>query len=175
MKGQAFMFTGVHSPWHWGVTQKTLKGVDELAVRYYPGFHLGMVAFDSGPIRPSPEELKLGWISCGDIMVSPPLRPGLEIPSCEYSEWFIVDSSPEAFPELHAFVNYDGMNLATPEEIYATFDPSWERSGQDWLIPIQERFWNQLEALNPRAYVMSGGKDIVVSTQPEFLELCMKS
>jgi hypothetical protein len=56
------------------------------------------------------------------------------------------------------------------EEIYKTLDPTWERGGLDYLVPIQERFWAQTERVDPVSYIAMGDLDVVVSKRREFIE-----
>jgi hypothetical protein len=56
------------------------------------------------------------------------------------------------------------------EEIYKTYDPTWDRHGLDYLVPIQERFWAQVERVNPVSYIAMGDQDIVVSRRRDFVE-----
>ncbi|MBC7857038.1 MAG: hypothetical protein IAF94_26710 [Pirellulaceae bacterium] len=49
-----------------------------------------------------------------------------------------------------------------------TFDPTWERSGLDWLYPIQERFWAQVNKLSPLSYIAIGDNEVVVTRNKSF-------
>ena len=69
--------------------------------------------------------------------------------------------------EVHAIAR---ILSADPREVAATFDPTGERSGLDWLYPLQDAFWHQLELVDPEAYIASGGSDIVVSTNRAFVD-----
>ena len=67
-------------------------------------------------------------------------------------------------------MNYGGFTLVPIEEIYKTFDPTWERGGLNYLVPIQDRFWSQMERVDPVSYIAMGDHDVVVSKRREFIE-----
>ncbi len=166
------MQTGQHGRFNWLVSTSpySIPSLAELTVRHHPALCLCITAFDSGPIRPGPEELDGGWTTQGEVMISPPLAEGLDIPSDGYDEWYILEQppAPEWQPEI--FVNYGGFTVVPPEEIFEIYDPTWDRHGLDWLVPIQERFWEQLERGNPVSYIAIGDHDVVVSQRREFIE-----
>jgi len=56
------------------------------------------------------------------------------------------------------------------EELYKRDDPTWSRHGLDGLGSIQERFWEQLERVNPVSYIAVGDYDVVVTQRREFIE-----
>jgi hypothetical protein len=103
-------------------------------------------------------------------MVSPPLDAALVIPYDQYDEWYLLDEPPHPGWEPEVFVNYGGFTLLPIEEIYKTFDPTCERGGLDYLVPIQERFWAQIERVDPVSYIATGDLDVVVSKRREFIE-----
>jgi hypothetical protein len=164
------VWSGQHGRFHWLVAPSSLPSVEEATVRFHAGLRLCITSFDSGPIRPSPEEQARGWVTRGSIMVSPPRAEVLDIPSDQYDEWYLLDESPpsEWTPEI--FVNYGGFTLVAIEEIYKTCDPTWDKHGLDYLVPIQDRFWAQMEQVDPVSYVAMGDHDVVVSKRREFIE-----
>lgn len=162
--------SGRHGHFHWLVAPSSLPSLGETAVRFHLGLRLCITAFDSGAILPSPEEQAAGWVARGSVMISPPLAEGLDIPYDQYDEWYLLDEPlpPEWEPEV--FVNYGGFTLVPVEEIYKTFDPTWERGGLDYLVPIQERFWAQMDRVDPESFIAMGDLDVVVSKRREFIE-----
>jgi hypothetical protein len=142
----------------------------ESTVRFHPQARLCITACDGGPISPCPEEQARGWIVRGNVLVSPPLAEGLEIPHDQYDEWYLLDEPPPSDWSPEVFVNYGGFTLVPIEEIYKTYDPTWDRHGLDYLVPIQERFWAQVERVNPVSYIAMGDQDIVVSRRRDFVE-----
>jgi hypothetical protein len=161
---------GQHGDFSWIDSSPDLKSLAKRIVRLHPGLRLCITAFDSGPIRLGPEDEAEGWTARGKVMVSPPLAEGLAIPTSEYDEWYLLDEPPSPDWEPEVFVNYGSFTLVPVEELYKTWDPTWDRHGLDWLVPIQERFWDQMERVNPVTYVARGDHDIVVSRRRELIE-----
>jgi hypothetical protein len=162
--------SGQHGRFHWLVAPSSLPSLVAATVRFHPGSRLCITAFDSGPIRPSPEEEASGWVTRASVMVSPPLDEGLDIPLDQYDEWYLLDEPPPHEWQPEVFVNFGGFTLVAIEEIYKTYDPTWDRHGLDYLVPIQERFWAQMEQVDPISYIAMGDQDVVVSKRREFIE-----
>jgi len=163
------IFTGTHNKWSWVVVREMIPELRSLITEFHTDQRLCITAFDSGPIMPSPAEQRLGWTLVGDIMVSPPMTPQLDVPSGEYDEWYVVQSLPTSLEITERYVNTCGFNLADPHAMAATQDPTWDRTNYDWLVPIQSRFWSDMERLNPSSYISSGDADIVVSRNTAFV------
>jgi hypothetical protein len=163
--------TGRQGLYNWLVVPTSSTSLVEWTIRFHPGLRLCITAFDGGSISPSPEELAEGWITRGKVLVSPPLAEGLHIPLDQYDEWYLLAEPPPSAWEPEVFVNYGGFTLESVDEIYKTFDPTWDRRGLDYLVPIQERFWSQPERISPVSYIAMGDQDVVVTQIPEFTEL----
>src|SRR5258708_2530582 len=125
---------------------------------------------DSGPLRPMADEVARGWTSQGIVAISPPLIDGLPIPNDQYDEWYLVDNATFDKCEIEVFVNCGRFTLVAPADIYKTFDPTWEKRGLDYLAPIQERFWLQMQQLKPETYVAMGDNEVIVSRNQQFIE-----
>ncbi len=164
------MKSGKYKEYYWLVSSEALWSIEKLVVAYHEDRKLGITSFDSGPLKPTEEEKHLGWKFENEVMYSPRLKEGLEIPHDQYDEWYI-DSDLELPTEgLEVFVNYGGFSLVPPEESYKEFDPSWEKGTLDFLKPIQIRFWAQIEKLDPETFVAVGDNDVVVSKSKNFIE-----
>lgn len=163
-------FHGTRDRWRWIVACGMIPKLDALVAEWHPALRLCIAAFDSGPISPSAEEVAIGWSLRDDVMVSPPLDATLSIPHDDYDEWYIFHNVTTSFGRFERFVNYGGFNLADPREMSATFDPTWERSGLDWLYPIQGRFWSQIDRYDPITYTCSGDNDVVVTKDQQFAD-----
>lgn len=159
--------TGRRDDYEWLATQQVLT-LD--VATFHPARHLCITSCDSLCIVPSEEELRVGWRLCGRTMVSPPLVHDLEIPCDQYDEWYIM-RTPD-FPQsgLEVFVNLGGFTLVVPGEIHKISDATRDKHGQDYLGQLQERFWAQIERLQPESYIASGDNDIVVSRNRAFME-----
>jgi hypothetical protein len=166
--------TGNHGEYQWLVSPQIwlLPG---LVQRHHEGLYLCIAAFDSGPIKPSDDEIAQGWRLQGSILISPPLHATLYIPHAENDEWYLFSQPdmPEAVSEI--FVRYGGFTLVAPEDTYKTYDPTWEKHGLEWLGPLQEQFWEQIERLNLETYVAMGENDIVVSRHQPFMDAVHKA
>jgi hypothetical protein len=161
---------GTNGRFYWLVAPSSHPRLVELILRFHPSLRLCITAFDSGPIRPGPEELAEGWRASGQIMVSPPLVEGLQIPRNEYDECYILEKPPPPEWEPEIFVNYGGFTLVPSAELYKASDPTWSRYGFDELASIQGRFWEQLERVDPVSYIAVGDYDVVVTRRREFIE-----
>lgn len=164
------MQSGQHGHFYWLVAPSLPPSLESATLGCHPGAYLCITSYDSGPIRPSPEEQAVGWMSRGKVMISPPLVEGLDIPYDQYDEWYLLAENPPPGWEPEVFVNYEGFTLVPTEEINEAYDPTWGRVGLDGLASIQERFWSQLEHIDPISYIAMGDRDVVVSKRPEFIE-----
>ena len=163
--------TGECHGYHWLVTPAQIRQLTDLAAHFHSGLRLCITAFDSGVIRPDDHELAIGWSVQGEVMVSPPLAEDIDIPHHEWDEWYVVSSPAfDTRPSLEVFVNYGGFTVVPPEVTYKTLDPTWDRHGLDFLLPIQQRFWAQLAEINPVTYVATGDNDVVVTRNISFIE-----
>ena len=169
MRWDDLIFTGMHGRWSWVVVRAMIPDLRWLIVDYHANQRLCITAFDSGPITPGPEERAVGWTVLGDVMVSPPLTRSFHIPSGEYDEWYVFQPLPISINAADCYVKFLGFNLADPRAMAASQDPTWDPRNYDWLVPIQDRFWSDLERLAPTSYIASGESDIVVSRDPEFV------
>lgn len=168
MRWDDSLFTGIHNGWTWLVVRETLPNPADFVIEHHQGHHLCISAFDSGRITPTQAEQSIGWKLVNDLMVSPPLTRRLHIPCDEYYEWYVFSPLPSSLEVPELFVNYGGFNLADPRALAASQDPTWDRANYDWLFPLQERFWANLQRLNPVTYVASGDADVIVTRNPEF-------
>jgi hypothetical protein len=141
-----------------------------LIASLHVGKRLAIVAFDSGPLRPDPAEQKGGWVVVGPSAVSPPLDATIDIPEAGYDEWYVLDRIPDLGWNPEIFVNYMNFTLVPPEQLVREQDPTWDRRGWDWLEPLQEKFWQQLDRFNPVTYVASSDRVIIVSRSRDVLD-----
>jgi hypothetical protein len=170
MNDSQSFFTGICGDYSWLVSGREFASLPDLVRQHHLGSRLCISSFDSGPLTPSDDETRIGWTLSGKLMISPPLTESLEIPYDQYDEWWIFESEPHLGDDLEVFINYGMFTLVHPEVTYRSFDPTWEKRGLDYLVPIQERFWQQIERLNPVSYVGMGNNDVVVSRNHSFVE-----
>jgi hypothetical protein len=113
------------------------------------GKYLVNTSFDSGSLSLVQEEIEQGWRKHKELTLSPPIKEVSLIPKDQYDEWYVF-SSPTTFENYEVFVNYGGFSL------------------QDFLVEIQERFWQQLERLAPESF-LSEGEHLICVTRNESL------
>ena len=162
--------TGEHDEYHWLVSTSQIWPLTDLMLRFNGGLHVCITSFDSGPIRLSQEEISQGWSMQGKVAISPPIIDSLTIPHDQYDEWYILAQPAFDEIEIEVFVNYGAFTVVSLAETCKTFDPSWEKNGLDWLAPIQERFWSQLQIIKPEIYIGMGDNDVVVSRNRDFIQ-----
>lgn len=164
------IFTGAYGKWSWLVAREMIPDLSTLTTSFHVGQRLCITAFDSGLIIPSPEERRLGWTLIGDCMVSPQLSADTYIPCDEHDEWYVFPTAPTSIDATERYVNYLGFNLADAQALADSQDPTWDRTNYDWLIPLQQQFWSDIERLDPSTYVSSSEADIVVTCQLDFFQ-----
>jgi hypothetical protein len=170
MRSDDTLTLGLHGIWYWIVSREPIADLMELTIQHHLDRRLWITTFDSGTIRPNADDLVAGWKLVGGVMVSPPLAPRLPIPCDQYDEWLLFNDDSARQLSWEPFVNFGGFTLADPRQMAQSFDPTWERDALDWLGPVQERFWSQLDRLLPISYVGCGDNDIVVSRCQPFVE-----
>lgn len=101
------MKTGESHNYYWLVSSNEIFDIDKLIIEYHDGYILHLATFDSGPLSPNEEELKQGWSTDGEIMLSPPLSNKVIIPYDQYDEWYL-SKSKLSFPENLDRIKGDG-------------------------------------------------------------------
>jgi hypothetical protein len=109
--------SGQHGHFHWLVAPSSAPSLVAAIIRSHPGSRLCITAFGGGPFRPDPQEQAGGWVAGGNVMVSPPLVEGLDIPLDQYDEWYLLDEPPPHAWRPEVFVSYGGFTLVAIEEI----------------------------------------------------------
>lgn len=162
--------TGRHGLYQWLVAPTFPTSLVKLTVRFHPSLRLCITAVEGGYFSPSSQALAAGWSNRGKVTVSPPLAEGLDIPLDEYEEWYLLAEPPPSEWAPEVFVWNACFTLVPVEELYNTYDPTWDKHGLDYLIPIQERFWVQIKRVEPVTYIAMGDQFVVVTRRSEFLE-----
>ncbi|MBW3637934.1 MAG: hypothetical protein KY445_15940 [Armatimonadetes bacterium] len=133
------MLTGIHGDYHW---MELEDGFMRALLERFPQIILGKslvnTSFDSGQLTLSPDETERGWRKHNEVTLIPLLVELDDFPTDYYDEWYVFDL-PTAFDEHEVFVNYCGFSLSKSV---------WEE--------FQQRFWNQLEVLQPESYLAEG-------------------
>lgn len=163
---------GKHGDYHWLVTNDRFWSIDQLVVQFHLGQRLCIAAFDAGPLVPTHEELAQGWTTQRLVAISPPIYELLDMPYDNHDEWYVMSQPNFADVPLETFVQHGAFTLQSPEEIYSTYDATWEKGGFDWLTPVQERFWAQLHRIQPESYLSLGDNEVIVTRNHAFLPKC---
>ena len=162
--------SGHNGEYKWIAVPFEITSLRELTISSHIGARLVITAFDSGPLQPSAEELEAGWSMDEGIMISPPLRNTLVVPCEQYDEWYIFAETPRDFRPAEIFVNYGCFTLAPPQELLKTYDATWDRHGVDWLVPLQESFWQIIDRYRPVSYIGRGDNDVIATRNEAFFE-----
>jgi hypothetical protein len=158
--------TGERGDYRWFVGEFEGSLVD-VVVACHLGHRVAVSSFDGAVFHPTVDEVAEGWTTRGDLALSPVLRAGMDLPRDGDDEWYVFDeqSSPEW--SLEVFVNLGAFTVVPVDEIERRRDPTWEAHAFDWLIPVQERFWEQISRIRPISYVAMGEKDLIVTRNHE--------
>jgi hypothetical protein len=147
------MISGSRGAWQWIVWESQF--LSDL-VAAFPGVvcgrHVAITAFDSGRFLPTPDLTKRGWSYALGVAYSPPVEHRIDLPVHQYDEWYAFRSpSRIGYPEV--FVNYGGFRLDCADR-----EPERRE--------MVERFWRQLESLQPESYLAEGDYLIFVTRNP---------
>ena len=149
------MKTGKEQNYHWILSGDEISDLDKIIIEFHKNYILHLTTFDSGPLYPDNEEIRAGWTSDGEIMISPSISKNLIIPLGVFSEWYLSENKL-IFPEnFERFVNYSGFNLS----------PEFEHT-----LKIRTKFWEQLIRINPETFVSIGDNEIVVSKNEKLIK-----
>ena len=164
------IYRGCFREYSWIVSSETLDDPTSVVVPWHRGLHLYIVAFDGSPLELCSKEVAAGWsLLQNSVAVSPPLEEALEVPTGGYDEWYICEGTACIDAEIEIFVNYGGFNLECPTNLAQSFGATQAGDKFDFLAPIQERFWNQIERYQPHSYIATGDNLIIVSRKKGFV------
>lgn len=137
------MITGSRGLYRWIVWEaQFLCDLISAAPDIVRGKHVVITSFDSGRFLPSKEMIDRGWSVKYGSAYSPRIQHRVDLPFHQFDEWYVFPSPTGiGYPEV--FVNYSGFRLRYGET-------AAERQA------MLERFWRQLEALQPESYLAEG-------------------
>jgi hypothetical protein len=155
------MITGHRGVFQWIVWNSQFLGelvsaVPQIAI----GKYVVISSFDSGPFVPSAEEIERGWIFKSGLAYSPQIRTPDDLPHDQYDEWYIYPWKREINPP-EVFINYADFRLR-----YYAADIEWHG--------LLERFWRQMELLQPESYLAEGDSLIFVTRDAGLYEQAME-
>ena len=149
------MKTGKKHNYNWVVFRDEIKDLEKIIIGFHKNCILHLASFDGNLIIPNYDELKAGWTTDGEIMVSPLILDNFIFSSSIFSEWYLSYEKLIFPKDLIRFVNYSGFNLS----------PEFKDS-----LEIQTKFWEQLIKINPITFYSNGDNDIVVSKNEELIK-----
>lgn len=153
------MYSGKHNSYLWIEWDKALIA-DFLT--HYPfvvkNKHMICTSLDSSTLIPTPEEEKQGWRNYGKVTFSPRIINIISIPYIQFDEWYVFRSPviPSKFTQPQVLVNFCEFSLHRPK-----------------FIDLQERFWSQIDQIQPEAYLAEGDHLIYVTkNRNHFKRVC---
>ena len=112
------------------------------------GKHVAITSFDTARLQITEASQRVGWAAEDGVAISPPVHDVGSLPISGSEEWYVFPEHPQ-FPRDHeVFANYGVFYLASP--------PNW------WL-PIHDRFWSQIERIDPESYMTHGDTFVFVT------------
>ena len=162
--------TGQHGDYRWIEVPYCSTPLLDRAIYCHPGSVCCLVAHDG--VGPDSHWSPAGWTELPHALISPPLVEGLDLALGDDHpiEWYIFDRPPARDWRPALFSRHYHFSLAAVGDLVAEQDPTWDRKAHDWLIPLQEEFWDQIDQLGPVSYVLRGATDIVVSRCRKFIK-----
>ena len=160
--------THTHGRFAWFESEQFRMGdLLRLCPQAVVGKHVAISAFDSGPLRVSPEELASGWIQLAQLAISPRVTDPAILPWDNCDEWFVLDR-PREFAVTERFASYFEFTLRDPSFLAEGADPSWDRKviemRQEQLTALQEAFWRCLEGSGATSYFGDGDARFIAVT-----------
>lgn len=162
--------TGRHDCFFWLVSPSLLDTLVKRTLEFHQGLRVCVTSCDSGPLAPTAEERALGWSTIGEIAVGPRICGSPDIPSDKYDEWYLFDEPPGAEWKPEVFVNYGGFTVVPVDDLVRDLHPTEDKRALDWLRPVQDRFWKQIEKAHPVSFIASGDFDVVVTQKKDFVQ-----
>ncbi len=141
-------------------------------IEKYPRLFLGkfliITCFDGSKYIPSEEELKLGWRNIGsytytEVISENTLQKRL---SDNYDQWILLNEKKLIDP-LIPFVNYTYFSIIDWESEFTHLECDEKEYINKYKLErkiLVDQFWEQLESLNPEAFVSDGSKLIYVTS-----------
>jgi len=145
----------------------------------FVGKCVAISSFDSGPLRPTPEELKRGFRISGELAILACVDQVSDLPWDNYDEWYVfpTDTNPEI---REIFVNAP-MTLRSAasqlKDYIATSCPQADIVGAkhyfDELTEDQRWFWHEIDRVHPESYIGNGDHLIFLSRNRELFEAAL--
>ena len=125
-----------------------LQHVPELVL----GQRVAVASCDSGPFKPSTDDIENGWTVHGTIAISPTVQSILELPTPGFDEWYVYDGDPPTTHHVN-FVNQFG---------FSPLDMTCEQTS---------KFWEQVRRVRPLHLLGAGTPTMFLVTRDESIYL----
>lgn len=124
---------------------QSLADLIRLAPELVYGKRVAITSCDSGPYRPTLDEVNAGWSLVGNTAISKKIEDPLELPAVGFDEWYVFDDSPNITPTQHHVNHYD----------FSLFDES----------DVTKSFWKQINETTPLHVLGDGAPNLFVVTR----------
>lgn len=164
---------GTHGAYSWfqlnnDYLSSLIFGVQELVV----GKYVAIVAYDGEPYRLRSDEIKAGWQQSNSVALSPVVQRPLELPVNQFDEWYIF---PRLTPFMikESFINYGGFSLSDKKIDNPFLSKAYQKKLNEHSVTgsaKEERFWKQLELVEPETYIAETDKLIIVTSNQDLVK-----
>ena len=154
----------------WLVSTNVFCNLKEPTIKHHIGHQIYIASLDHRLYPLTEVQKARGWTTLNNIMISPALYRSIEISfDFEHSvDWYISKKPLQFTKELEMYSECPGFTLAFPEYTYKDLVPTWEGL-LHYLLPEQEKFWQQLKQIDPQTYLSHGDYDVILSKNREFM------
>jgi len=158
---------GQHGKYYWVQRSIDARAVDRPLIRLTKDCpqvlldkHVVVTSLDSGPLYLNDQQVNAGWNRVGRLAISPRISNAGEVPFQWFDEWYIFGDPVPALSNIEVFVNFGTFSLGEPnptiDTMYVGSDPNKRAAMVAAVVPWREKFWAQLEQVNPESYVANG-------------------
>ncbi|GJI94264.1 hypothetical protein RugamoR57_09820 [Duganella caerulea] len=124
---------------------QSLADLIRVAPELVYGKRVAITSCDSGPYRPSLDEVNAGWSLVGSTAISKEIEEPLELPAVGFDEWYVFDETPNVVPTQNYVNHYD----------FSLLDES----------DVTRSFWTQIKETTPLHVLGDGAPNLFVVTR----------
>jgi hypothetical protein len=158
---------GFCNDYHWlWAPNANLNNIVKLAPEIIKDKFIAISSCDSGPYKPTNEELSSGWIYCNGVSISPKIDYQIDLPIAGWDEWYVISEQRIPFPPK-VFVSYTNFSLAPGET-------SADKESFRFASQLLEDFWSQLATFKPLSFIADNeiGFSFVTDNIHVFKKVC---
>ena len=142
------------------------------------GRHVVVTSLDSGSLQLSDQQRTEGWQKSGRLAISPRISATVAVPYEWFDEWYVFDE-PKVPADIEVFVNYGTFSLGDPYPAMSTMYIGSDKSAVDRMVEgvleLRQRFWTQIERLQPLSYISNGHCFLFVTQEQEMYDRAIAS